>query len=103
MEKDIGGRSYAEQMVFIGVLFDIMRSQFNNTPVAACYKLTINEGKSGMINEVIMHLRECAENFIKTFLPTNKDGLYDEETINTYAEEFRKFYMVSCSYPTDHS
>merc|ERR1712135_31543 len=35
MEEDIGECSFAEEMVFIGVLLDIMRNYFNNIPVAA--------------------------------------------------------------------
>jgi len=84
MEEDIGECSFAEEMVFIGVLLDIMRNYFNNIPVAACYKLAIDEGRSGMINDIIhpyrnpsvtmalstdeiaKDLREDVETFIKT-------------------------------------
>jgi len=111
MEEDIGERNYPEKMVFIGVLQEIMKHQFDNIPVAACFKLAIHKGKSGMINDILYpyrnssitlasstnektkHLREGVERFIKTFLPTNEDGLYDEEMINKYAEEFKKFYI----------
>merc|ERR1711971_386867 len=102
MSGAIGDFSYPERKAFIDLLSKIARNRYGSAmdgiPVEAGVKLAIDNGKSGQISDifysesnhnVVEERAEKVEKIIKSVLPCNENGLYDEALIEKYAKEIQ--------------